>query len=194
MRNPFSFVATRGRRVSAATNAVRNALSQKRAEFRSEIHRIEGEANRQGGGVARLSSGLFVVRFADEIKLEFQKRSQSARESLRDALKLQERHVSQATATELKSTIRKVLEDETSDLRDWYQHRVQSVNPEIATDKPLHLMLDDALRDVFDELDNRVLAPGFWWRNLDRILAAMIGTIIGILITRAGQYLISLFR
>jgi hypothetical protein len=51
-------------------------------------------------------------------------------------------------------------------------------------------MFEDALHGVFVELENRALAPGFWSRNLDRIIAGFIGILIGLL----GNWLTRLLR
>ena len=121
----------RKQRISAAANAVKLALSVRRAEFENERHRIEGEVNEQGGGVALLSSGLAVVRFADEVQRELRKRSELARRAIDEALTLQELRLRSAMAVELKEHIRRAWVEEIEDLREWYQKRVSGANEEM---------------------------------------------------------------
>ena len=80
---------TKNRKMNASANTVRRALSVRREKFAPEIHRILGEANEQGGGVASLASGICVARFVREVNDELHNRARIASEALSDALKSQ---------------------------------------------------------------------------------------------------------
>jgi hypothetical protein len=180
--------------MSAAANAVKHALSDRKEAFLREIPRIEGEVNKQGGGVASLSSGSFVARFADEIESELVKRSELARRAFSDALKLQEVHISPAFAEEVKKYVRPVWNEETDDLCKWYQKRVQTADPAIAQQSPFESSTEQSLLGVFVDIENRALAPGFLARNAWKILSVITGTgIISWLLATYGKWLLALF-
>ena len=179
----------RKQRISAAANAVKLALSVRRAEFENERHRIEGEVNEQGGGVALLSSGLAVVRFADEVQRELRKRSELARRAIDEALTLQELRLRSAMAVELKEHIRRAWVEEIEDLREWYQKRVSGANEEIAKERPFQPSAEEALQGVFVDVENKALAPGLWARAAGLPLWLQILVAIATIITAIGVFL-----
>ena len=177
--------------MAAITNAVKLALSDRRAEFVNEIHTIEGKANKRGGGVALLSSGTFVGQFVDAIEAELRNRTQIASKVLGRAVDSQKLNLSQKTVEQVEESIHKVWSEETEDLRDWYQERVQRAHQKIAEERPFGPLSNQALQGVFVDIENRALAPGFWGQNKDQILLLIIGAIIGTALTILTQWLLS---
>lgn len=165
--------------MSAIENAVKLALSDRRAAFESEMQGIEGEVNKQLGGVGSLSAGLPVYLFVLAIEAELRNRSQIAREALGKAIDLQSLHLRQKTVERVKQSIRKVWSEEIADLSDWYQNRVL-VHDEITEQRPFEPSADAAVQGVFVDIENRALAPGFLGRNKDKILVGIIMMIAGI--------------
>ena len=179
-------------KMSAIGNAVKLALSSRRAEFETEMHGIEGQANERGGGVALLSSGTFVGQFVDAIEAELRYRTQIASKALGRAVDSQKLNLRQATVEQVEESIRKVWSEGTEDLRDWYQQRVQHANEAIAEERPFEPLSNQALQGVFVDIENRALAPGFWGQNKDQILLLIIGAIIGTALTILTQWLLQL--
>ncbi|MCZ6879225.1 MAG: hypothetical protein O7G29_13915 [Acidobacteria bacterium] len=162
----------------AIGNAVQFALSSSRAEFKPKIHKIEGKINEQGGGLqGSLSSGIAVDCFAIEIEAELRNRGQVAREALGKAIDSQELRVSRRIVKQLKVSIRKVWDEETRDLSDWYQRRV-SVNNVIATERPFESSAEAAFQGVFVEIENKALVPGFLAQLRDGILNLVIERLV----------------
>jgi len=178
--------ASSNQKILAISNAVKAPLSSRRAEFEGEIHRIEGEVNKQGGGVALLSSGLAVYRFALEIEAELRNRSQIARETLGKAIDLQQLKLHQKTLEKVKESIREVWSEETADLRAWYQRRVL-IHDEIAKERPFEESTESVFQGVLVDIENKALGPGFWGRNKDNIWLVIIGAIIGSVLTILTQ-------
>ena len=185
----FWSMAANNRKMAAIYSAVKLALSDRRAEFVNEIHRIEGKANERGGGVAPLSSGTLVRDFVEAIEAELRDRTQIASKALGRAVDSQKLNLRQKTVEQVKQSIREIWNEETQDLRDWYQERVQSANEEIAEQRPFES--NQALQGVFVDMENRALAPGFWGQNKDQILLLIIGAIIGTALTILTQWLLS---
>jgi len=183
-------VAANDQKMSAITNAVKRALSDRIAEFANEIHRIEGQANERGGGVALLSSGTFVGQFVDAIEAELRNRTLIASKALGRAVDSQKLNLRQATLEQVEESIRGVWSEGTEDLRDWYQQRVQRANEEIAEQRPFEPPSNQVLQGVFVDIENRALAPGFWGQNRDQILLLIIGAIIGTVLTILTQWLL----
>jgi hypothetical protein len=176
------------KRMSSAANAVQHALSVQKAQFHHEMNRIEGEVNKQGGGQASISSGIFVARFSSEIQRELNERAERAKCALSEALKLQERYISKSFAEEIKGHIRPVWNREICDLHDWYRLRVEGANTELEKQRPFEPASEQALAAVFVDIENRALAPGFWVRNkglLATIVIAIIGWIVAL--SRCGK-------
>ena len=184
--------AANNQKTSAIGNAVERALSGRRAEFETEMHGIEGQANERGGGVALLSSGTFVGQFVDAIEAELRYRTQIASKALGRAVDSQKLNLRQATVEQVEESIRKVWSEGTEDLRDWYQQRVQRANEAIAEERPFEPLSNQALQGVFVDIENRALAPGFWGQNKDQILLLIIGAIIGTALTILTQWLLQL--
>ncbi len=176
---------TKNRRLKASASAVRHALSNRKAEFVNEIHKIEGKANERGGGVAKLSSGTFLKDFVDAIETEHRNRSQIAKEALGKAIDFQKLKVSRKTVKQLKVSIRKVWDEETRDLSGWYQ-RMVSVNNVIATERPFESSAEAALQGVFVDIEDKALVPGFLAQLRNGILNLVIKrvalVIVGIII------------
>ncbi|MDA2935124.1 nucleotide-binding protein [Acidobacteria bacterium AH-259-D05] len=145
------------RKMSAAARAVKHALSERRAEFRTRISEIEGEANARGGGVASLSSGTFVGQFVDAIETELRSRTQVARKALGNAVDSQKLNLRPEIVEQVKEAIRKVWSEETEDLREWYQKRVKSANKGIAEEPPFEPIAEAAFQGVFVDIENRAL-------------------------------------
>ena len=185
-------MATKNPKMAAITSAVKLALSDRRAEFANEIHRIEGEANERGGGVALLSSGTFVGQFVDAIEAELRNRGRVARDALVVAIKCQELRIRKKTVKQIRKLIRAVWNEETQDLCDWYEQRVQSANDEIARERPLEPPAEEALLGVFVDIENIALAPGLLARNKDKIVVAVILGVIGIFLLILRKWLLSL--
>ena len=131
-----------------------------RVQFRGEIDGIEGELNKRGGGFASLSSGSFVVTFADKIEAELLKRSEIARKALGNALQLQDFHLDAILTPQLKSDLKAVWDAETNDLYGWYQKRVQNAQSEKAEQRPFKVSADKAFMNIFVDLENKALAFG----------------------------------
>jgi len=189
----FWSMAAKNRKMSAITSAVKLALSNRKAEFVNEIHRIEGKANERGGGVAKLSSGTFLKDFVDAIEAEHRNRSHIAKEALGQAVESQKLKVRQKTVTQLKKSIREVWTEGIQDLRDWYQKRVLSANEKIAEERPFESSAEAALKGVFVDIGNKAWEPGFWGKNKDRIwlilISGIIVTVLGLISTLLYQYL-----
>jgi len=183
-------LAANNQQMSAIENAVKLALSSRRAEFETEKHRIGGEVNRQIGPGGSLSSGVAIYRFAIEIEAELSRRSEIAREALRQALDSQKLNLRQETVEQVEESIHKVWSEGTEDLRDWYQERVQRANEAIAEERPFEPFSNQALQGVFVDIENRALAPGFWGQNRDQIMLLIIGAIIGTALTILAQWLL----
>lgn len=171
--------AANNQKMSAIGNAVKLALSGRRAEFETEVHRIEGEVNKQLGGVGSLSAGLPVYLFVLEIEAELRNRGQIAREALGKAIDLQKLTLRQETVERVKEIIQEVWSEEIADLCGWYQKRVL-VDDEIAEQRPFEPSAETAVQGVFVDMENRALAPGFLGRNKDKILVGIIMMIVGI--------------
>ncbi len=174
--------AANNQKTSAIGNAVERALSGRRAEFETEVHKIEGEVNRQLGGVGSLSSGVAVYRFAIEIEDELRKRSEIAMEALGQAIDSQKLNLRQPTVEKLKESIQELWSEETADLGEWYQKRV-SIH-EVARQRPFEESTDSAFKAVFVDIENKALGPGFWGKNKDTILVGIIMTMIGFFLGR----------
>lgn len=188
----FWSMAAKNRKMSAITSAVKLVLSDRRAEFVNEIHKIEGKANERGGGVVSLRSGTFVGQFADAIEAELRKRAKVARDALVMAIKSQELKIRQKTVKQVRKFIREVWNEETQDLCDWYEKRVQSANDEIARERPFGPPAEAALLGVFVDIENIALAPGLLARNKDKIMVTVVLGIIGIVLLILRKWLLSL--
>jgi len=182
-------VAANNQKMSAIGNTVKLALSGRRAEFETEVHRIEGEVNRQLGGVGSLSAGLPVYLFVLAIEAELRNRGQIAREALGKAIDFQKLNLRQKTVEKVKESIREVWSEGTKDLHDWYRDRVL-VHDEIAKQRPFEPSAEAAVQGVFIDMENKALAPGFWGQNKDHILLLIIGAIIGTALTILTQWLL----
>ncbi len=160
--------------MKASANAVRHALSVRRAEFTHQIDLILGEANRQGGGVADLASGVFVGRFVREVNAELRNRSQIASEALSDALTSQKLKLRQSTVRKVTEYVQPVWEEETQDVRAFYEQWVQRANEEIAQEHPFESAETEAFQGIFVGLENEALAPGLLAKIWDRIVEIFI--------------------
>ncbi len=165
---------TKNRKMKASANAVRHALSVRRAEFTHHIDLILGEANRQGGGVADLASGVFVGRFVREVNAELRNRAQIASEALSDALTSQKLTLHQSTVRKVIECVQPVWEEETQDVRAFYELRVQRANEEIAREHPFESAETEAFQGIFVGLENEALAPGLLAKIWDRIVEGFI--------------------
>jgi len=150
------------------------AVSVRRAEFTHQIDLILGEANRQGGGVADLASGVFVGRFVREVNTELRNRSQIASEALSDALKSQKLKLRQSTVRKVTEYVQPVWEEETQDVRAFYEQWVQRANEEIAQEHPFESAESEAFQGIFVGLENEALAPGLLAKIRDRIVERFI--------------------
>jgi len=185
---------TKNRKMKASANAVRHALSARRAEFTHEIDRILGEANTQGGGVADLASGVFVGRFVREVNAELRNRARIAREALSDALTSQKLKLRQSTVRKVIEYVQPVWEEETQDVRAFYELRVQRANEEIAQEHPFESAETEAFQGIFVGLENEALAPGLLAKIRDRIVERFIDHLALLIVGIVMMPLIYIYR